>query len=66
MGGYHLYLPNEMIETQAYLQLTMDGSFIVYGFGEPERSTRFTWREANLAKEYMSAVHKIGLNIEQI
>lgn len=66
MGGYRLVLPNEMIEALAYLQIHMEGSTILYDFGPPEKAARFTWRDANLTKEYMKIVNKMDLRIEQV
>lgn len=63
MGGYRLYLPNEMIEGQMYLQLTMDQEQIVYNFVGPEDASRMIWREARLAQEYMRLQHNIIVHI---
>lgn len=66
MGGYRLVLTNEMIESQAYLQIHMQGEQVLYEFGPPEKAARFTWRDANIRKEYMKIVNKMDLRIEQV
>lgn len=66
MSGYRLKLENEMMEHQAYLQLHMEGEHINHEFGPPEKASRFTWRDANLAKQHMKSIHKINMEIEMI
>ena len=66
MDGYRLKLTNEMMEHQAYLQLHMEFAQINYEFGPPEKASRFTWRDANLAKQHMKREHNINVAIEMI